>query len=205
MLDIHGKCRREREELNAANASLIRRVAALETELAKVTGERDEAREERDLLAAQRNYVFAICGPNNRPVMSKLIRSAYRNDPRKQEIIEGSYLPPEVLLGAAVDAYTAWQDDPSPVAASGRTSNEDAADVGATCTCPEVWAGTHRTGSRNLSPSCAQHGEGTQWWRDFWAAQAALGSPRERAEKLRAERLAADSRAGQAGEEAGRG
>lgn len=33
------------------------------------------------------------------------------------------------------------------------------------CSCPEVYAGVYPTGSRNWSPNCPEHGEGTEWLR----------------------------------------
>lgn len=37
---------------------------------------------ELSLLRAQKNAVLAICGPRNRPVMSRIIRKVYGSDPR---------------------------------------------------------------------------------------------------------------------------
>lgn len=82
MLDIHGKCRREREELEAD-------LTQVRAELATAVQEWRKYAEYADGLEAE---------------------------------VE--------RLGAQL--AEAWQDDPSPVAASGRTSNEDAPDVGAT-------------------------------------------------------------------------
>jgi hypothetical protein len=33
------------------------------------------------------------------------------------------------------------------------------------CACPEVYAGTYATGSRNWNPDCPEHGVGTEWLR----------------------------------------
>lgn len=32
------------------------------------------------------------------------------------------------------------------------------------CTCPEVFAGSHPTGTRNWNPECAEHGAESEWW-----------------------------------------
>jgi len=34
----------------------------------------------------------------------------------------------------------------------------------ANCRCPELYAGTHATGVRNLSSACPEHGRGTEFW-----------------------------------------
>lgn len=60
-----------------------------------------------------------------------------------------------------------------------------------TCTCPEVFAGPHPTGSKNWNPDCDAHGVASAWYNsDEQISQR--NADRERS--LRLQRLAREKR-----------
>lgn len=61
-----------------------------------------------------------------------------------------------------------------------------------TCTCTTVYAGSTLTGARNWSPTCAEHGLSSDWYRDE-------GRQRFEEQNTRVRRLQAIARARQEG------
>ena len=196
-------------ELGASNASLIRRVADLENQLAEA--QRD-AEQMRLILATHgqgidpNGYYAGTPGwrlrQKRRDDLKATIHPALHElDVRITGLNEGSChcgLVAEVVIDAILnmDAYDAAgkgeTDDPSDVAASGRTFNEDGADVGATwevrCGADFIFRGSEEDCDRWMAN--ARH----------WDEQHGLPFERHGMHKVRAD-LAADSRAGQAGGE----